>query len=333
MNTTAGLTRFAWLTLAYNIGVILWGAYVRATGSGAGCGEHWPLCNGVVIPRDPSAATLIEFSHRLTSGLALIAVVVLLVWVWRSCAPGHPARRGAAWTVFFMLTEAGVGAGLVLFQLVAENASMARALFMVVHLANTFILLACLTLTAWWVSGGSPVSARARRGTAALLAAAAIGLLVVGSSGAVAALGDTLFPDSSLANALRADLSPTSHVLVRLRFLHPMFAIIVTAALMIGSGAMAVGKGKAAWRFAMGVVALSAVQLVLGFVNVLLLAPVWMQMIHLLVADLLWIAFVLFGAAVLSVASEGVVYVSSPTPEAPSLLASAGLDRSSGTRV
>ena len=286
-----------------------------------------------MIPRDPSAATLIEFSHRLTSGLALISVVVLLVWVWRSCAPGHPARRGAAWTVFFMLTEAGVGAGLVLFQLVAENASMARALFMVVHLANTFILLASLTLTAWWVSGGSPVSARARHGTAALLAAAAIGLLVVGSSGAVAALGDTLFPDSSLANALRADLSPTSHVLVRLRFLHPMFAIIVTAALMIGSGAMAVGKGKAAWRFAMVVVGLSALQLVLGFVNVLLLAPVWMQMIHLLVADLLWIAFVLFGAAVLSVGSEGVVYVSSRTPEAPSLMPSAGLDRSSSTRV
>ena len=121
--------RYSWITLAYNIAVILWGAYVRATGSGAGCGEHWPLCNGVVIPRDPSVATLIEYSHRITSGFALIAVVVLLVWVWRACAPGHPARRGAVWTVVFMLTEAAVGAGLVLFQLVADNASMARAMF------------------------------------------------------------------------------------------------------------------------------------------------------------------------------------------------------------
>lgn len=333
MRAGSGLVRFAWLTLAYNIGVILWGAYVRATGSGAGCGEHWPLCNGVVIPRDPSAATIIEFSHRLTSGLALISVVVLLAWVWRSFKPGHPARRGAAWTVFFMVTEAGVGAGLVLFQLVAENASMARALFMAVHLTNTFILLAALTLTAWWVSGGSPVSLRHRRGTATLLAAAAVGLLVVGTSGAVAALGDTLFPDSSLSAALRADLSPTSHVLVRLRFLHPMFAVFVAGALMIGSGAIAVGKGKAAWRLAMAIVGLSALQIALGFVNVLLLAPVWMQMIHLLVADLLWVGFVLFGAAALSAPSEGPIYLSSRTPDGPELIASAGLESSSSTRV
>lgn len=333
MRAGAGLVRFAWLTLAYNIGVILWGAYVRATGSGAGCGEHWPLCNGVVIPRDPSAATIIEFSHRLTSGLALISVVVLLAWVWRSFKPGHPARRGAAWTVFFMVTEAGVGAGLVLFQLVAENASMARALFMAVHLTNTFILLAALTLAAWWVSGGSPVSLRQRRGTVTLLAAAALGLLVVGTSGAVAALGDTLFPDRSLSAALRADLSPTSHVLVRLRFLHPMFAVFVAGALMIGSGAIAVGKGKAAWRLAMAIVGLSALQIALGFVNVLLLAPVWMQMIHLLVADLLWVGFVLFGAAVLSAPSEGPIYLSSRTPDGPELIASAGLESSSSTRV
>ena len=154
MRAGAGLVRFAWLTLAYNIGVILWGAYVRATGSGAGCGEHWPLCNGVVIPRDPSAATIIEFSHRLTSGLALISVVVLLVWVWRAFKPGHPARRGAAWTVFFMVTEAGVGAGLVLFQLVAENASMARAAQVLANDKNVTAV-ACFTTqgqTAWLMS-------------------------------------------------------------------------------------------------------------------------------------------------------------------------------------
>src|SRR5918999_5260767 len=147
----ARLQRFAWFVLGYNVAVILWGAYVRATGSGAGCGSHWPLCNGEVLPRAPSVATLIEFSHRLTSGLALIAVVILLVWTRRATAPGHPARRGATWSLFFMLTEAAVGAGLVLFQLVADNASMARAMFMAVYLPNKFILLGCLGLPAWWV--------------------------------------------------------------------------------------------------------------------------------------------------------------------------------------
>ena len=291
----------AWAVLAYNIGVILWGAYVRATGSGAGCGEHWPLCNGVVIPRDPTAATLIEFSHRITSGLALISVVILLVLVRRAFAPGHPARRGAAWSLVFILTEAAVGAGLVLFQLVADNATMARAMFMAVHLLNTFILVAWIALTAWWVSGGPAVATRGEGGRAVGLSIATIGLLLVGVSGAVAALGNTLYPDGSLAEGLAADLSSTSHILIRLRILHPTFAVLTGVGLMFGASRIAAGRGSVAVQFARAVSVLAGVQLVLGAVNVILLAPVWMQLVHLLVADLLWIAFVLLGAAVLAV--------------------------------
>lgn len=296
--------RFAWAVLVYNIGVILWGAYVRASGSGAGCGDHWPLCNGVVIPRAPSAATVIEFSHRVTSGLALLAVLALLYVVWRTCRPGHPARRGAVWTVVFMLTEAAVGAGLVLFQYVADNASMARAMFMAVHLLNTFILLGWLTLTAWWLSGGRPVAWGDRSGRALGLALATIGLLLVGVSGAVAALGNTLYPDGSLAEGLAADLSPASHALIRLRILHPTFAVLTAGGLLFGASRMARGRGPEAERLAWWVATLAALQLAVGAVNVILLAPVWMQLVHLLVADVLWIAFVLLGANVLSAPSE-----------------------------
>jgi len=298
------LAKFAWGVLAYNIAVILWGAYVRASGSGAGCGDHWPLCNGVVLPRDPSIATLIEFSHRITSGLALVAVVVLLVWVRRASPPGHPSRRAAGWTVFFMLTEAAVGAGLVLFQLVADNATMARAMFMAVHLLNTFVLLAWLTLTAWWLSGGEPASLRGRGGRAAALAIAAAGLLLVGASGAVAALGNTLYPDTSLAEGFAADLSATSHFLIRLRILHPTFAVLTAVGLLFGAPRLASGRGASTVRLAQIVAGLAATQLVLGAINVILLAPVWMQMIHLLVADLLWIGFILLGANVLAVRAE-----------------------------
>lgn len=294
------LAKFAWAVLVYNIGVIVWGAYVRATGSGAGCGEHWPLCNGVVIPPDPSTATLIEFSHRLTSGLALIGVIVLLLLVRRACAAGHPARRGAAWTVVFMLTEAAVGAGLVLFQLVADNATMARAMFMAVHLLNTFVLIAWLTLTAWWLSGGSAMAVRGSGGVTVGLSVATAGLLLVGISGAVAALGNTLYPDGSLAEGLAADLSRASHVLIRLRILHPAFAVITGVGLMLGASRMVKGRGAGPLRLARVVSSLAAAQLVLGAVNVILLAPVWMQLVHLLVADLLWIAFVLLGASALA---------------------------------
>src|SRR5215467_12703113 len=73
------VSAFAWGVLAYNVAVIAWGAFVRASGSGAGCGRHWPLCNGEVVPRPTSVATVIEATHRATSGLALVGVVGLLV--------------------------------------------------------------------------------------------------------------------------------------------------------------------------------------------------------------------------------------------------------------
>jgi heme a synthase len=304
------LVKFAWGTLAYNVAVILWGAYVRASGSGAGCGSHWPLCNGEVLPRAASVATLIEFSHRLTSGLALIAVVVLLVWTRRVTAPGHPARRGAMWSLFFMLTEAAVGAGLVLFQLVADNASMARAMFMAVHLANTFLLLGFITLTAYWLSGGDDIRVAGRGGLASGLAALAAGIILVSVSGAVAALGDTLYPSTSLSSALAADLSTSSHLLIRLRVLHPTIAILIGIILMLTAPRLpavtssSTTSSEIGSRLRQGVVGIVALQMGAGFANVILLAPVWMQIVHLLLADAVWIAFVLLSAATLAGHSE-----------------------------
>ena len=291
--------RFAWAVLAYNILVIVWGAYVRATGSGAGCGAHWPLCNGEILPRAARAATLIEFSHRLTSGAALAAVLLLFVWTWRECRAGHPARKGAALSLFFMLTEAAVGAGLVLLQLVAENASFARAMFLAVHLLNTFMLLACLTATAWWASGGPGLQLTDRRRMAAGIGLLAAGLLITSTSGAVAALGDTLFPVASLSQALWADLSVTSHLLIRLRILHPILAVATALVLVATSGRIAAGSGPTAGRFARAVSSLALLQISLGILNVFLLAPTWLQLLHLLVADALWIGLVLLGLTVL----------------------------------
>ena len=297
MNDRIG--RFAWGVLLYNVAVILWGAYVRATGSGAGCGSHWPLCDGQVVPRGGGAAMLIEFSHRLTSGVALLAVVALLVWIWRVCPPGHPARKGAAWSLFFILTEAAIGAGLVLFELVADNASMARALFMAAHLLNTFVLLACLALTAEWLSGAGRVRPARHPRAALAVAAGVFALLATGTSGAVAALGDTLFPSASLTAALEADLSATSHFLIRLRVLHPALAVGTGLLLMVAAPRLAATASARARGLARGVAMLAGVQLAAGFLNVVLLAPVWMQLAHLLLADAIWIGFVLLGANVM----------------------------------
>ena len=296
------LARFAWSVLVYNIAVILWGAYVRASGSGAGCGQHWPLCNGEIIPRSPSLQTIVEFSHRLTSGLALLAVVVLLVWTCRAYPRGHRARRGAWSIVAFMLIEAAVGAGLVLFELVADNASMARAMFMAVHLTNTFLLLGALTITAYWLSGGAAVRVGGRRGRATLVVLMLGGVLVAGVSGAVAALGDTLFPARTLADALAQDLSPSSHLLLRLRVLHPILAIVAGVLVVAAAPRIPITRDRRGMIHAGNAAAVIAViQLGFGVLNVLLLAPVWMQVVHLLAADALWMSLVLLGATALAV--------------------------------
>jgi heme a synthase len=294
------LSRFAWSLLAYNVAVILWGAYVRASGSGAGCGSHWPLCNGEVIPRLPATATIIEFSHRLTSGLALVGVVALYFWTRRVRPAGDPARRAAAASVIFMLSEAAVGAGLVLFRLVADNASMARALFMAAHLTNTFVLLAALTLTAWLLSGGSAPAPRTHSRLAVAWAFSVAAFLVASISGAVAALGDTLYPSASLAEGLRADLSATSHFLIRLRMLHPVLAVSAVAIAMLVAPRLVRDDDGIGQRLARMVIALSGLQLVAGLTNVLLLAPIWMQLVHLLLADAVWISLVLLGAQALA---------------------------------
>lgn len=294
--------KYAWGVLIYNLIVILWGAYVRATGSGAGCGSHWPLCNGVVIPRDPQIETIIEFTHRLMSGLSLILVVALFIWAFRVYEKGHPVRQGSSLSLVFIITEALVGAGLVLFQWVAHDASVGRAISIVVHLINTFILLAVLTLTAWWASGGKPVRLQGGGLSLWLLVVGLLGALTIGGSGALAALGDTLFPAETLLSGIQQDFSPTAHFLIRLRLLHPTIAIIVSVYLIVLIGV--INLRTTDWtvrRFARFLSLLIVIQLGAGFINVLLLAPIWMQLVHLLLADLVWIGIILLAATALSV--------------------------------
>ena len=274
---------YAWTVLAFILAVILWGAYVRATGSGAGCGNHWPLCNGEMVPRGATEATLIEFTHRASSGLALISIVALVLWAWRAYGFGHPVRRWAAWSMVLIVVEALLGAGLVLLEHVAKNESLARGWSMSLHLVNTLALLAVLSLTAWWA--GQDGGARPRSEGIWMWALALYG--VIGVTGAIAALGDTLFPASSVVEAWQADFSAGSHLFVRLRWLHPL------AGIAISGGLLFLLWRKAPGRWAATITALMFAQITLGAINVALLAPVWMQLVHLLVGDVLWIGMVL----------------------------------------
>ena len=306
---------FAWFGLGFNILVVLWGAFVRATGSGAGCGAHWPSCNGEVVPRAPAVETMIEFFHRATSGMALLLVLALLIWFLRSYPKGHPARLGAVLSAVFILLEALVGAMLVLNEWVAGDVSIGRVISQGIHLLNTFLLLASLTLTAHWSTKPAKpaglVSTTAKSSvvvdqehTAAPLrwglGIGAVLILALGVSGAITALGDILFKVNSLAEGIAQDFHPDSHFLVRLRVWHPVIAIITGLyTIFIALLAGLFYPARAQKRLTISLVSLFIVQLGAGLVNLLLLAPVWMQIVHLLLADLVWVAYVLLAVNLL----------------------------------
>uniref|UniRef100_E6QNA4 Cytochrome oxidase assembly protein n=1 Tax=mine drainage metagenome TaxID=410659 RepID=E6QNA4_9ZZZZ len=295
---SVALRRFAWGVLAYFIATILWGTVVRATGSGAGCGDHWPLCNGTVMQQAPSMQTMIEFAHRITAGLDLVFVLALLVWTWRSTVVGHLARWAAGASVFFTLTEGLLGALLVKLGLTAQSQSPLRAPFLALHLSNTLMLVATLAMTAHMLGRRQGFRWRDLRITHAVgTTIGMIAVMIVGVTGSMAALGDTLFPATSLSASMAEDFSTNSTWLLRWRWTHPTVAILASI-FLIWLLIRATRRGGP-WdnrKLSTLVVAMLALQYLLGALDVWLLAPVWMQVVHLLGADVLWSALVVLTA-------------------------------------
>jgi len=289
------LRRFAWGVLVYFVAVILWGGLVRATGSGAGCGDHWPLCNGTVLQHHPALGTLIEFAHRATSGIDLLCVLALLFWTFAAVPRRHLARAFAVSVLVLTLNEALLGALLVLLGHTAQDRSPSRAVYLGLHLTNTLLLVAALTLTAHFLSRRDA----AMRGTLALRTprlalTGLIATLIVGVTGSLAALGDTLYPAHNLLSALAQDFSSNSSWLLEIRWLHPAISLIAGAFIVwLIARSLRVPAQRS---LAIGILALLALQYLLGIADVALLAPTWMQMMHLLGADLLWIALVILSA-------------------------------------
>ncbi len=293
---TLAVARFAWITLGCNVAVVLWGAYVRATGSGAGCGNKWPLCNGNVLSTSARAQTIIEFTHRMTSGIVLLMVAGLVIWCWRVTSRRDWGRYSAILAALFLANEALLGAALVLLDHVAQDKSAGRVFFLCLHFGNTLLLLATLSLTAAWLSkgGGSFTLVRKPREVIAI----GVGLLatmLIGITGAVAALGDTLFPATSLRSSVMQDFSPGAPALLHFRLLHPVVAVIAAGYILWVIGRTSRRRGRLS-KLAISLVVLLCAQLSLGILNVLLLTPIWLQILHLLVGDGFWIALVLASA-------------------------------------
>ncbi|GIW26442.1 MAG: hypothetical protein KatS3mg069_2709 [Meiothermus sp.] len=310
-------TFYAWGVVVFTLAVILWGDVVQATGSGDGCGAHWPTCKGEVLPAFRGLETFIEFFHRITSGLSLFLTVGLLLWSRRAFPKGHLVRLGAGLAMLFMITESLVGAGLVLFRLVGEDASVARAVVAPIHLINTLFLIGSLTLTAWW--SNHPEHRPVWRGQGLVGWALVLGfggILLVAAAGALTSLGDALFPVHNTAEAVGRALTPGEHFLVQLRIYHPFLAVLVSVYVVLTANLVAALRpsNHTKW-FARLAGVVFILQLGMGYLNVQQAAPLYTQLPHLLLSDAVWITWLLFAVSALS-SGHRVIPTGVPAPGA-----------------
>ena len=286
-------TGAAWAALVFTLFVVLWGGFVSASGAGDGCGDDWPLCGELLSPSAGATAadtadTLVEFTHRATSGLALLAVSGLAVWSRRRFPPGHRARWWAGLSLAFMVVESLIGAALVLFQWVDMNVSLARALVQPVHLANTYFLMGALACAAWWSGPRRPAVLDPGRPDR-LVAAALGGLIVVSAFGTAASLASTVFPSESFLDGVRSDFAGGAHYLIRLRVWHPVAVVAFGAYLVWLGRRLAAARRDGLPALFLPVAAIFAAELAVGALDAVLLAPIALQMAHLFLAHVLWL--------------------------------------------
>lgn len=294
--------RFLWAArglVFYVLLVILWGAWVRISHSGDGCGDSWPLCNGVVIPEAAPPKTWVEFTHRLMSGAFGLYVLGLVIAARRAFAKEHPVRFWAMASLFFTVTEALLGAKLVLFGLVGQDDSVFRAIAMSLHFANSVLLVVSVTLVALYATRADwprrakddPIlSIRMRK---RLPIVAGVVFLILGMTGAIAALSTTLFPSLSLLEGFQADFDQASHFLLRLRTVHPtmgVFAGVGLVLLFYFAAEIAPAEETTYRRRSWYVIGIMATTVILGSVTLLWLSPVPLKLVHLFLAHTLGIA-------------------------------------------
>lgn len=279
---------YGWIVTVYTVLVIVWGGAVTATGSGNGCGDHWPLCDGQVVVSHPQMKMMIEYAHRVSSGVVFFAILGLLLWTWLGTPRRHIARILSVAALILVINEALLGAGLVLLRLTTGGVTLERVSYFALHFTNTFLLLAAVAGTAHFLARRNAyLRGQIHWRSLGFGLPGLIALLIVAVSGSVADLGDTLYPATNLRAAIAADFSSHGSWLVRLRWLHPAFALIAGVFLIwLVYGAV---RRSALRNMGFAVILLLGLQYSLGITDVLLLAPTWMQLTHLLCADVLWV--------------------------------------------
>lgn len=282
-------------SLIFVIFVILWGAFVRASGSGAGCGAHWPLCDGQIIVRDVNSEKFIELFHRITSGLSFLLVLFTFLHV-RSKENDEILKKSAAYSFVLICSEALIGAGLVLFGWVKDDSSVSRAFVVAGHLVNSLALLFSLSVLTYVSFSRNRLQNPSLYSWRSFMLVCKEHLFliflffIVSSFGAVTALGDTIFPSKSLIEGIQEDFSLSAHFLIKLRVIHPLLALYLSAKIISFFLIETNNKDTILTDYLskIGITTL-ILQIMVGAANVILLAPTYLQILHLALAVVLWI--------------------------------------------
>lgn len=304
MSKRTQFEKLAWFLLVYTLLVILWGAWVRISHSGDGCGNSWPLCEGQFIPRagdtPVEGKTWVEFSHRVTSGLYGIFVLIFWIWSRRLFTKSHPARKAAFASFVFMVIEALFGAILVRKGLVGQDESLARVIIMSLHFLNS----ALLVFTTTCIAAFAGVSAWKRRENSVLRGVfkhlpliSVVILGALGLTGTFAALSTTLFPSLSLGESLSKEMAPDAHFLLQLRSLHPILGVFAGSALALLVLLAPEAMAKTLRNFRSSSYWLGGVLLVtitFGAITLLTMSPALLKIIHLALAHMTVIALALW---------------------------------------
>ena len=270
--------------LYLSIASILAGAFVRATGSGDGCGATWPTCKGKIIPALSDTSELIEFSHRSLSGVLLVVTLIIFAKT-RSFQKGTLVRSVSNYLTFFVIFEALIGAVIVIFEWVGLNSSLPRIIAVPIHLVNTFGLLGSYAIL-YKILQDDLENIRPMFNKNFILISSLF--LLSGATGSITALADVLFPSASFIEGFLADFDRTSEVLTRLRILHP----IISSALSIVLFVYATGISNKYNVSVKPLKLLIIIAVFLGVLNVLSNIVLPLSILHLAIADFLWISYI-----------------------------------------
>ena len=270
--------------LLLSIASILAGAFVRATGSGDGCGATWPTCKGKIIPALSDTSELIEFSHRSVSGVLLVVTLIIFAKT-RKFQKDSLVRTVTNYLTFFVIFEALIGAVIVIFEWVGLNSSLPRIIAVPIHLVNTFGLLGSYAILCKILEDDLQSIKNMFNKNFLLISSL---FLLSGATGSITALADVLFPSASFVEGFLADFDRTSEVLTRLRILHPIISSILSIVLYV----YATGIRK---KYNVSVKPLQILILIavfLGVINVLSNIVLPLSILHLAIADFLWISYI-----------------------------------------